>query len=369
MSNIVQIRPEVGRAEPPLFLWSEVDPRAAPKERYLVDRIVPAQGASLVVGPPKTGKSQLMGHLVASFVARRPVFGSHEIDPDFAERGRVLWIMAEENRYKPRARVEANLRGFGWTDAEILDLELDNRLVVSARDPDPGAAWQDSVFSFERHRTWLLDAARDFDLVILDSLRPAHALDENSSQAMKPVTDVMRALACYTSFVVLHHTGHESLEYRRHGADRARGSSDLDAARDTAIVFEHGRFGGPVALGIYHRDDASLQVGLVTHADRDKKVAEWNAVCEGTAAEVKEVLRQTDFLPMIQNASRVEELPSMTVAKTHFGKDYKETVRKLVNRGIVKAIRRKSPGPGAPSIALMLPGQFPDVDIVNLEER
>ena len=365
MSKLVALsRPQL--AQPPLFNWSEVDPRRVPPERYAVERMLPARGAHLVLGPPKGGKSQFLAHTVASIIARKDVLGRYPVDPEFLDDARVLWIMAEETRYKPRQRVEANLRGFGWSEEEILALQLDKRLVVSARDPGRGV--QDAVFSFESHGGWLRRVASEFDLIILDSLRPAHGRDENSSQGMKLITDTMRELSCLTCFVATHHTGHETFESRRRGADRARGTSDLDAARDTAIVFEQGSFGRPLALGIYHRDDAELHMGVVTRADREAQTAVWAAEFEGTEKEVSTRLKRFDFLAKIQAARSVDKLPSLTDAKKAFGDSYKDMVRWMAKQGLIVSAKHKTPGPGAPRVVLMLPGQFAGVELLPPDE-
>ncbi len=102
--------------EPPLFKWSECDPRDAPASRYLVDGLIPEMGCHLIIGAPKAGKSQLAAHIVACLLSGQPVFGHYEV----AEKDtRVLWLLLEETRYKVRYRIEANLRGMGIDDSGI----------------------------------------------------------------------------------------------------------------------------------------------------------------------------------------------------------------------------------------------------------
>lgn len=104
-----------GVATPPLFKWSEADPRKAPPKTYLVDRLLPSKGTHLVIAPPKAGKSQLMAHIGACIIDGRPVFGKYEVAEE-AKSARILWLMVEESRYDPRERIENNLRGFGYSN-------------------------------------------------------------------------------------------------------------------------------------------------------------------------------------------------------------------------------------------------------------
>ena len=64
---------------PPTFRWSDCDPEDRPENRYLVERLIPERGCHLIIGPPKSGKSQLMAHIVACFLSGEPVFGHYRV--------------------------------------------------------------------------------------------------------------------------------------------------------------------------------------------------------------------------------------------------------------------------------------------------
>jgi len=357
---------------PPIFAWSECDPADAPPNEYLVEGLIPRHGSHLILSPPKAGKSQLAAHLVACLISGRPVFGHYAVKID--EELRILWILTEENRFKVRERIEANLRGMGMSEAAISGMapRFEERVIISARVRDPSRDLADTIFSVEQHAEWLLDVVRsgDFGIVILDSLRPAHGLDENSSTAMQPVTDLLRELSEYGCGNFLHHTGHSYEGSSRVGGDAGRGTSDLDAARDTAIHIRKGTFGGSLLIGFHHRDDAERFVAVRTFADRDAGVLQWEFVSESEDPQAASYLVQSaDLLAAIDAAPVPEKLPSKSDAKKYFGDSYREHLFSMEQDGIIEGREFATGRPGANPTLLMRPGQFTDDEWAEAEKR
>jgi len=360
------------QSSPPIFAWSECDPEDAPPNEYLVEGLIPRRGSHLIVSPPKAGKSQLAAHIVACLISGKPVFGYYSVKAD--EELRILWILTEENRYKVRARIEANLRGMGMSEAEIAALgpRFQKRLVISAREKDASRDIGDTIFSVERHAEWLLNeiSSGDFGLVILDSLRPSHSLDENSSTAMQPVTDLLRELSEYGCGNFLHHTGHSYEGSSRVGGDAGRGTSDLDAARDTAIHIRKGTFGGSLLIGFHHRDDAERFVAVRTFADRDTGVLRWEFISESDDPQAGSYLVQSaDLLAAIDTATLPETLPKKSDAKKLFGDDYRQHLFSMEQDGIIESRELATGRPGAKPTLLMRPGQFTDEEWTEAEKR
>jgi KaiC/GvpD/RAD55 family RecA-like ATPase len=351
-----------GPHRPPVFKWSEVDPQNEPMYEYLVDGLLPSKGTHLLLGRPKQGKSQMAAHIVACVLSRTPVFGHYEVRTQADPVG-ILWIMTEETRYKPRARVEANLRGFGWDDQQIRDAarEYEDRITISARDSSMRrVAPSRLVFSFEAHEEWLLRAAQSdsIDLVVIDSLRPAHGKEENSSTDMLPITRVMRELSAHTCTLITHHTGHSNAEFERVGGDASRGTTDLDAARDSAIQILRGKFGEPMVLGVYHRDDDNAYISLSTHVDRDSQSANWKYLGDfSSTAKAESTCKQGALLQRIDTAQSPTTLPSKTDAKALIGDGYLKVIQRMEGREIVEV--RKVAGPkGRPREVIARPNQF-----------
>ena len=365
---------DVARHSPPTFRWSDCDPQDAPENRYLVERMIPERGCHLIIGPPKSGKSQLLAHFVACFLSGNPVFGHYPVLSEVGDLRKILYILTEENRYRIRERVEENLRGFGLSNDEIAELsqQFEDRIWISSRDKNADRDLEDTIFSVEAHRPWFLQAMLDraYDVGIVDSLRPAHSFEENSSTAMKPVTDMMREVSDYGCALVIHHTGHAHAEYARFGGDAGRGSSDLDAARDTAIHIQKGKFGGKMLIGVYHRDDADLYVAVKTEADRETKTTRWTWIDDDEDPSVaSKFLDESELFERIDGAKAPEDLPRLSAMKDVFGNDYSARINAMKKEGIIEARKLTTGRPGQNPTLLMKPGQFTDEQWTEAERR
>jgi hypothetical protein len=357
---------------PPLFRWSDCEPSLAPSNEYIVNGLIRRRGTNLVLSAPKKGKSQLVAHLTACLIGDRPVFGHYEIAQGFEPR--ILLILTEENRFKARDRIDKNLRGLGYSASDVQQLaeSFEERLLVSARDKSRGRNVEDMLFNVERHGQWLLDQVRDelYNVVVLDSLRPAHPFEENSSTAMRPVTDLMRELSEYGCGLIIHHTGHVYEGSRRSGGDAARGSSDLDAARDTAIHIGRGCFGGSMLIGFHHRDDAERFVAVETEVSKENHCVTWTRTGESEdPGAVRWLVQEAELLARIDAATRPDELPTKTQANAIFGDSYNQILATLEMEGAIVGRTFRSGGPGAPSTRFMRPGQFSNKQWEEAERR
>ena len=359
---------------PPLFKWSECDPRDAPESSYLVDRLIPQRGCHLIIGPPKSGKSQLLAHIVACFLSGQPVFGQYPVRSEKGRSPRILYILTEENKYRIRERVEHNLRGFGLSDEEVAELgqQFEGQIWISSRDKSADRNLKDTIFSVEEHRRWFLQVMsdRDYDVGIVDSLRPAHSFEENSSTEMKPLTDMMREVPAYGCALVIHHTGHGNPDVKRLGGDAGRGSSDLDAARDTAIHIQKGKFGGKMLLGSCHRDDADLYVAVNTEPDRETNTVRWTWIAEtGDPGLASALLEQAELFEQIDAAKCPEARPRRSAMKDVFGNDYSARIAAMGKEGLIEWREFSTGGPGRNPTLLMRPGQFNGEEWAEAERR
>ncbi len=348
-------------------------PTDAPKNDYIVDRLIRSHAANLVLSAPKKGKSQLVAHIVANLVSGKPVFGHYEVDPEVEYR--ILLLLTEETRYRFRARVEANLRGFGLKESEIKALAetFEERLSISARDKSPERDVLDMMFGVERHSEWLLAEVEQgtYNVVVLDSLRPAHPFEENSSTAMRPVTDLLRELSEYGCGLIVHHKGHAYSESpARFGGDAARGTSDLDAARDTAIHIRDGKFGEAMVIGFHHRDDAEVFVAVRTDADSTPGAVKWEWLGEsGDPKEARAFMAEGGILAKINLAQEPEDLPSLSDGKDIVGSGYRDVLDRLIANEVIEQRVLHTGRAGAPSKRLMRPMQFTDEQWEEAEDR
>ena len=359
------------RHSPPIFRWSKCDPARAPKNKYIVERLIRARGANLVLSSPKKGKSQLAAHLVACALSGKPVFGAYGVD---AADLKILLLLTEENRYRVRERIVSNLLGFGLSKTKVraLGKHIEQRLFISARDKSSTRNVQDMVFSVEHHSEWLLDEARGgtYDIIVLDSLRPAHSREENSSTEMKPVTDLMREVSDYACALIVHHEGHAFAASPRLGGDAARGTSDLDAARDTAVHILDGKFGKKMVIGFHHRDAPELFVALQTTVDRKSGAVTWTLLGESDdPSEARRLMMEGGVLERVDAAQQPEGLPSLSDARRILGDSCRDVIDSWTAEGIIEERPLRTKRAGAPSKRLMRPGQFTEKQWAAAEKR
>ncbi len=201
--------------------WSEM--RDLPDEQtpYVVDRLLPSAGSSMLVGEPKAGKSTIARALIADVLTGREFVGRT------CKPGSVLYLCLED---KPD-EVKQHFR------ALIDHSQLEHALFVHT-----GPAPLDLVQGLKQ-----LEAAiweRSPALVVIDVLHRFARIDDLNdyakvSSAMEGLTDLARRTGCHV--LALHHAG------KGHGSSgiaRVLGSTALAGAVDTVMFYcrrAHGR--------------------------------------------------------------------------------------------------------------------------------
>src|SRR5271157_321735 len=183
-----------------------------PPVSWMLERLVPAGGITLLTGAPGIGKSMLALALAGAVVHGVPFIGR-------ATRRTPVLILDREN---PHTVLKERL--------ELLGIARHDDLRVwgmwnSPEPPHPGAAP-------------ILEFARERPLIVIDSLVCFHDGAEQSASDTRRFFQVLRRLAAAgATFLVQHHTG------KGEGTKDYRGSSDIAASVDAAFVLERAEGG------------------------------------------------------------------------------------------------------------------------------
>lgn len=276
------------------------------EERWLVDRLIPAETINMLVGSPGTGKSLLVIDLCCCVATGTPFLGRA------VRRGKVLYLAAEDGWRRVAQRLRA------WVDGRGVDpSELDGFYVLpSGLQIAAGEGYVDQAAEIQAAWDQLQADIEAVDpvLVVLDPLVELHAgLDENKASEMAPLVRVLRRLVRGQdrAMLITHHDRKASLDPNVYSS---RGSGALAGGMD----------------GIYHAqphrsedDETVLQVLLHVTKGRDLPPAlkrplglrfeqgHWyvdeSVVSVRRAKEIESLRRVYDFLAGQQRAATINE--------------------------------------------------------------
>lgn len=211
--------------------WRDFLTKETTTDGWLVDGLLPWNGLSLLVGPPKSGKSSLGRVLGASLSGRRNKFLGRNV-----EHCSVLHISLEE-------RMETMRRHY-----EQLQPDPDRLFVLE----NPHDRPQDQF-------TWLdniLNEGWSIGTVIIDTvLRFTQTQDSNDYSMVTSDLDILIELARrYTvNFLLIHHSKKGTTSF----GSEALGSTALPASCDTFLELKVNSAGDRIIHG-YGRDDVHL---------------------------------------------------------------------------------------------------------------
>lgn len=185
-----------------------------PEEEWLIERVLPAEGFTFIVGAEATGKSFYTLTLAYSIVNGKPWLGQFPVK----KSTRVLF-MDKENSQR---RIQSRCKGLGI---------------------NPGSEWlfrmrMPHLFNLVDAQGQLSEFARslsrkvvknDIGLIVLDSFADFMVGNENSAEDVQQFFNAMRELFPDRSILVLHHENKPSQGVTRNSSQRVRGSSNITA--------------------------------------------------------------------------------------------------------------------------------------------
>lgn len=246
---------DAAQPPPPLLGCAPVgsiQPRASTRQ-WLIEGLWVREGAGLIGGPPKAGKSWLVLDLALSVASGTQALGRFAV----GEKGPVLLFPAEDGASAVRARVDALARTRGVEVTPELPLHVITADALKLDD--------------EAHRASLeaLIVQVKPKLLVLDPLVRLHSGSENSAEHVAELLGYLRRVQrrFAVAIIVTHHVSKKS---SNHPGDALRGSSDLHAWGDSNLYLQRIKDGreSRVRLSIEHRFAPSPEpFRLKLHAD------------------------------------------------------------------------------------------------------
>lgn len=211
---------ESGWVTTPAHLLASVD---GPRVEWIVEGLIPQGELSLIVGPPKIGKTLLGTALAVSVAAGEPFAGKFPV-----RQGAVLLIMEEDQASEIAFRLRILAKGIG-RDLARLPIET---LVRKRFRLGEGIAWLQGKL-----------AALKPTLVVIDSLSRVHSCRENDVGEMSSLLGPLAPMVeeHKSSLVLLHHVRKPQNGVTSIDLNDVRGSGDLTAyARSNLLLGRDG---------------------------------------------------------------------------------------------------------------------------------
>jgi hypothetical protein len=227
-----------------------------PELMWVIPSILPA-GVTLLVAPPKAGKSYLAMDMGVSIAAGGYMFGRIQCDP-----GATFYMALEDNERRIKRRLNESLRG-GKCPADFYYETSSPRL-----DEDLAADLDALLQEF------------DYRLIIVDTIKMIRSEEKNGDKVYNNDYAVGRpfielaAKHPKTAFVLIHHTNKNKSD---DVLDLISGSNGLAGGVDNVWALQRPRGGNEAVLHVTGRDVVESRFELYW----DSEVKQWTMTDEG----------------------------------------------------------------------------------------
>lgn len=303
-----------------------------PEQEWLIERMVPVEGFTFIVGAEGTGKSfnaLTMAHAIAtgnSWLKTFPV----------KKTTRVLFIDKESTI----RRIQSRMKGLQITGEDLYFLESPQWFSL-APDRD-GEDFSDFAKKIQR-----FVAKHDIGLIIIDSFADVMLGNENSAADTQLFFDGFRQLLPGKSLIILHHANKPSAGLMRTASQKTRGSTNILAQvysafyveqvlkKDHEFSFEHIKAGDTEKI-------KKFKIEMKVHTDLyDKNKTQVIGLLYAGEIEDEEgkSLRAEDSIIQsleIRDTMFREELEAVCIAQGLSKRTFQDVLKKLADDKIIE---------------------------------
>lgn len=305
---------------PPSLSHFDLMTKEFPQARFTVNPFFESGTVNMISAPPNSYKSWVLFDIAKNVVSGTLLFGQFETEKA------VVMIVNEEDSQR---LVQDRLKLLNITDTS---LPIYYRIAHGAKLTD------DFI-------DCLLDEAKEKDIkvIMFDSLRSIHEANENESNEMQKVMDLLKKIARHNITVIFtHHNRKKAMFGKGDDAESTRGSSAINAAVSGHISLEEavnedgkyliikhlkskiGEKHPPFEVGVTNDDHMSFSY-LGEHSKQEKLMNDVKVKILDTLKGREELLTKKDFLHLeIAGESTIKKALSV-----------------LRNEGLVDALERK----------------------------
>lgn len=247
--------------------------RPEPSISWLIESLWVDKARGFIAGQPGIGKTWLALEMLFSVSTGQPCLGKYPV-----QQGAVLLVEEESSTLNLARRIHCMARGRGLVNSDLSSFHHATR----------------QFLKIPKHEKELIAfiKANQIKLVVFDSLRRLHGVDENSSEKMQPILDSFGRINIEgnTSVVLIHHLSKQVNEKgpTKPVFERMRGTSDLWAWRDCIIGVE-GEIGASVTSNSFQFRDAESPAPIQVKRHTDE-------VSGAVTLSIENIEESEDFL-------------------------------------------------------------------------
>jgi RecA-family ATPase len=185
-----------------------------PEEQWLIDRVVPSEGFTFIVGAESTGKSFYTLTIADSIVTGKDWLGKFPVK----NKTNILFMDKENSR----RRVQGRVRGLGMKEniEGIYRIKMPHLFTIL----DEKKQLSEFALSLSEQVK-----EKKIGLIIIDSFTDFMLGNENSAEDVQIFFTAMRTLFTTQAILVLHHENKPSQGITRTSSQRVRGSTNITA--------------------------------------------------------------------------------------------------------------------------------------------
>lgn len=203
---------------------SELLARPTPVISWLIESLWVDKARGLIAGNPGVGKTWMALEMLLSVSTGLPCLDKYPV-----KAGAVLLVEEESSPDNLARRIHCMAKGRGLDSEDLVSFHHVTRQFLKI------PKHEKELIAFIKHHS--------IKLVVFDSLRRFHGVDENSSEKMQPILDSFGRIniEAETSVVLIHHLSknlNDKGANKKPVFERMRGTSDLWAWRDCIIGME-----------------------------------------------------------------------------------------------------------------------------------
>ncbi len=265
-----------------------------PKNRFLVENLIPEKGITIISGQPGCGKSWVALHIMQCIASQKKVF-----DKFNAKKGSVLFVDGETDF----SEINSRMKDMKFRSCKRIFISSECEVKIDQK------AGIGKVVNFVKRKK--------INLVILDPLIALHNSDENASNGMQKVMDAVKQITrAGATVLIIHH--HKKNDDSVNPSLRMRGSSAIHGAIDSHIEIKG--------------EDNELEILQLTQGKARRSKAEKSFIVK-TDRENGLNFRFVDYVqPQLHGMKEIKDI-ALTVLNPEAGKDLK-TVCEEINKSI-----------------------------------